>query len=71
MTVTFDATAVFWSANGGNITSITYLVLWMSGASAGARKLVAYTRLSTAAFTLNAGSRLTVTPNASGVFTML
>ncbi len=70
-TMHFDATAIFWSASGGNLTSIAYLVLWMSGASAGARKLLAFSRLSTAAFNVNDGSRLTITPNASGVFTMV
>lgn len=64
----FDATAVFWSANGGNITSIQFAVIWASGASAGGRKLVAYSQLSTSAFSLTDTNRLTITPSANGIF---
>ena len=64
----FDSTAVFWSANGGNIANIKFAVVWVSGASAGARKLVAYSQLSTAQFTLTDTNRLTITPSANGVF---
>lgn len=64
----FDSTAAFWSANGGNIANIKFAVIWRSGASALARKLVAYSQLSTAQFTLTAGNRLTITPSANGIF---
>lgn len=66
----FDSTAVFWSANGGSIADIKFLVAWVSGASAGARHLLCRSQLSTSQFTLAIGNRLTITPNASGIFTM-
>ena len=64
----FDSTAVFWSANGGNIANIKFAVIWVSGASAGARKLVCYSQLSTSQFTLTSGNRITITPSANGIF---
>jgi hypothetical protein len=64
----FDATAVIWTATGGNISNIKFAVLWVQGASAGARKLLAYSQLTTSQFTLSNGSTLTITPSANGVF---
>lgn len=64
----FDATAVIWTATGGNIANIKFAVIWASGASAGARKLVCYSQLSTAQFTVTTGNTLTITPSASGIF---
>lgn len=63
----FKPSGVFWSANGGNLTSITYGVIW---SNQGATKyLVCWSKLSTSAITVNDGSRLTVKPNANdGVF---
>lgn len=66
----FDSTAIFWSANGGNIANIKFAVVWKSGASAGARKVLCYSQLSTSQFTLTTGNRITVTPNANGIFTL-
>lgn len=63
-----DSTAVFWSANGGSIANIKFAVLWMSGASAGARYSLAFSKLSTSQFTINDGSRITITPASSGIF---
>lgn len=64
----FDATAVIWTATGGNIANIKYAVIWASGASAGARKLVCYSQLSTSQFTVTTGNTLTLTPSANGIF---
>lgn len=64
----FDCTAVIWTATGGNIANIKYAVIFIEGASAGARKLLAYSQLSSAQFTITTGNTLTVTPSASGVF---
>jgi hypothetical protein len=64
----FDSTAVIWTASGGNIANIKYAVIWQSGASAGARKLVCYSQLSTAQFTVTTGNTLTLTPSANGIF---
>lgn len=64
----FDATAVIWTATGGNITNVKFAVVWASGASAGARKLLCYSQLSTSQFTITTGNTLTITPSASGIF---
>ena len=64
----FDSTAVFWSANAGNIANVKFAVVWISGASAGGRKLVCRSQLSTAQFTVTTGNRLTITPSANGIF---
>jgi hypothetical protein len=64
----FDATAVIWTASGGNIANVKYAVIWASGASAAARKLVCYSQLSTAQFTVTTGNTLTITPSANGIF---
>lgn len=66
-TYRFDADDVFFSATGSNIIGIKYCVVWASGAP---NELVGYTRLSTAAFTLTGGNRLTVQLNASGLFNL-
>src|SRR5438105_1473642 len=59
----FNANANFWSANAGNIANIKFAVLWITRASAGARKLLCFSQLSTAQFTISSGNRLTVTPS--------
>ncbi len=64
----FDATSVIWTATGGTIPNIKYAVLWQTGASAGARKLIGYSQLTTSQFTLSSGSTLTITPSANGIF---
>jgi hypothetical protein len=62
----FDSTAVIWTATGGTIPNAKIAVLWKEGASAGARKLMAYSLLSTSQFTIGTGNTLTVTPSANG-----
>lgn len=64
----FDATATVWTATGGTIPNVRAAVIWMSGASAGGRKLVCYATLSTAQFTVGSGNTLTITPSANGIF---
>lgn len=66
----FDATATIWSASGGNIANIRYAVIYdeTTGTSAGNRKIVSYSALSTAQFTVTDGNTLTITPSANGVF---
>jgi hypothetical protein len=63
-----DSTAKIWTASGGTIGSIKYAVLFIEGASAGARKLIAYSTLSTAQFSVTTGNTLTITPSANGYF---
>ena len=60
---TFDA-CVF-TASGGTVTSIQYAVIGISGG-----KAIGWCKLSTAVFSLSSGNTLTITPNASGVFTL-
>jgi hypothetical protein len=64
----FDATALIWTATGGNIANVKFAVIFIEGASAGARKLLCYSQLSTAQFTVTSGNTLTVTPSANGIF---
>src|SRR5512139_3396435 len=68
--IMFDSTAVIFKATGGNVTSIQYAVIGLSGASAGANKAIGWCKLSSAAFQLSDGNTLTITPNASGYFTL-
>ena len=63
--IKFDATATVFKATGGNVTSIQYAVIGVSGG-----KALAWCKLSTAAFSLTDGNTLTITPNASGIFTL-
>lgn len=66
----FQVGNVFWSANTA-ISNIKFAVLWLSGASAGARHVLAVASLTSSQFTLAAGNRLTVAINSSGVFTVV
>ncbi len=60
----------FWSANT-QISNIKGVVIWVSGASANARHVLATASLTATQFNLAAGNRLTITINASGVFTVV
>lgn len=66
----FDCDDPFWSANAGTIPNIKFAVIWLSGASAGARHLLCRSQLSSSQFTISAGNRLTIQMNASGVLTL-
>jgi len=59
----FDSTAVVWTATGGTIANIKYAVVYQSGG-----KLVCFSKLTSAQFTLAEDNTLTVTPSASGIF---
>ena len=63
-----DATAVIWTATGGSIANIKFAVIYQTGASAGARKLLCYSQLSTAQFTVTIGNTLTLSTPANGIF---
>lgn len=64
----FNSSALVWTATGGNISNIKFAVIWITGASAGARKLLCRSALSTSQFTLTTGNTLTITPSANGIF---
>lgn len=66
----FDADDVFWSANGGNIENIKFAVIWMSGASAAAQKLLCRSQLSSSQFSISSGNRLTLQMASAGIFTL-
>ena len=67
----YDATAVIWTASGGNLGNNTAIKVAVavaaSGASAkdGANKIICYSILSTTGFTVADGNTLTLTPNAT------
>ena len=60
----FDTAAVVFTASGA-LTSLQYAVIGLSNSYA-----IAWCKLSTAAFSLGAGSTLTITPAAAGYFTI-
>jgi hypothetical protein len=66
----FDADDPFWSANGGTIANIKGAVISQVGASAALHKLLCRSTLTTSQFSLSATNRLTITFNASGIFTL-
>jgi len=63
--IKFDSTAFVFKATGGNVTSVQYAVIGISGG-----KALAWCKLSSAVFTITDGNTLTVTPHASGIFTL-
>ena len=67
-----QASGVFWSATAAEMSNIQWAVIWVSGASAGARYLVAYSKLSTSQFDLTNTNTLRITPDATnGIFTLI
>ena len=62
----FDSTAVVWTASGGSISGVKFAVIWQGTGSVG--KLLCFSQLSTANFTVTTGNTLTITPSANGIF---
>lgn len=58
-----DATAVIWTATGGNIANVKFAVISVAGG-----KLLCRSQLSTSQFTITTGNTLTITPDALGIF---
>ncbi len=68
----FDSTA--WgpyTATGAAIDNIKGAVIFLSAASAAAAKLLAYASLTSTEFDLAQGNTITITPAATGVFTLV
>lgn len=65
-----DTSGVFWSANGGNFANVQYAVLIRGNATSGGQ-LVAYVTLSTAAFTVNDGSRLSINVGGADIIKLV
>ena len=62
----WNCAAIVWTAAAGSISNVKFAVIWQS--SGVADKLVCYSQLSTAQFTITSGNTLTVTPSANGIF---
>ncbi len=65
----WNAAAIVWTAAGGSIGPVKFAVIWQS--SGVVDKLLCFSQLSTAAFSITTGNTLTVTPSASGVFELV
>jgi len=63
----WNAAALVWTAAGGSISNIKYAVIW-GGLGTQADKLLCFSQLSTAQFTVTSGNTLTITPSANGIF---
>ena len=66
-TMKFDCNDLVATASGGNAGSIMYEVIFNS-LSAGGGHVLAWCKLSTAAFTVTSGNTLTITRPANGLF---
>lgn len=66
----FDADDVVWTGTGGSIANIKFAVIWISGASAGARHLLCNSQLTSSQFTLSSGNTLTIQMSSSGLLTL-
>jgi hypothetical protein len=61
----FDSSAAYWSANGGTISTVKGAVIYQSGG-----ELVCYSTLTGTAFDVTDTNSLTITPHATGIFTL-
>ena len=66
----WDADDVVWTGTGGAISNIKGAVIWVSGASAAARHLVAFASLTSTQFNLASGNTLTIQMNSAGIATL-
>ena len=62
----FNCAAIVWTAAACSISGIKFAVIWQS--TGVADKLLCFSQLSTAAFSVTSGNTLTITPSASGIF---
>jgi hypothetical protein len=60
-----DCTAVIFTASGANLTLVKYAVIGISGG-----KAIAWSKLTTTQITVTSGNTLTITPDASGIFSV-
>lgn len=66
---TYTTAGLVFTANGGPLTNIKYALI-RNSTGAGAGKVLCFCTLSTAAFTITTGNTLTISPAATGVFTL-
>jgi hypothetical protein len=69
MKFTYTTAGLVFTANGANLNNIRYAVI-RNSTGAGAGKVICFCTLSTAAFTITSPNTLTISPAATGVFTM-
>lgn len=67
----FDVSDIVFTASGNAINNIKAAVIWLSGASANARHLVAFSSLTSSQFNLATGNTLTIQIATTGVFQMV
>jgi hypothetical protein len=66
---TYTTAGLVFTASGASLSNIKYALI-RNSTGAGVGKVLCFTTLSTAAFTITSPNTLTVIPNASGVFTL-
>lgn len=66
---TYSTVGLVFTASGAALNNIKYALL-RNSTGAGAGKLLCFVTLSTAAFTIASGNTLTISPAATGVFTL-
>lgn len=66
---TYTTIGLVFTANGGPLTNVRYALI-RNSTGAGAGKVLCFCTLSTAAFTIATGNTLTISPAATGVFTL-
>ena len=69
MKFTYTTAGLVFTANGANLNNIRYAAI-RNSTDAGAGKVICYCTLSTAAFTITSPNTLTISPAATGVFTL-
>ena len=68
VTMKFDASNVVWTATLSAITSIKGAIIFLSGATAGARHVLCYSTLTATQFSLAVGNSLTIQMASTGIF---
>ncbi len=66
----FDACDIWWSANGGSITSIAAFVILASNATSGNSVLVGWGKVSDSAVDITNTNRITLQWASTGIYTV-
>lgn len=69
MRFTYTTAGLIFTASGAGLNNIKYALI-RNSTGVGTGRALCYCTLSSAAFTITTGNTLTITPNASGVFTL-
>lgn len=65
----YTTAGLVFTASGANLTNVKFAVI-RNSSGAGAGHVLCWSRLSTSQFTITSGNTLTITPAATGVFTL-